>query len=136
MKNIRTFVIGAGFAALLSASVLSAQITLETGEIPFDFTIGATSLPAGNYSVSTVNPAVILMRNVDTGDSAIVMPAARGNDKGKAVLAFHCYGDRCFLAEVDVPGSPAYVMKKSKLETEALKTDTKATMAFVTMERR
>jgi len=136
-SQIRNFVISAGFAALLSTPILTAQTRLAVAEVPFDFTVGASSLPAGNYTVSSLgNLAGIVLRNDDTHKSIILASIARGDDKDKAVLAFRCYGDRCFLSEVDVPWSPAYIMTKGRLELEASKTDTRATMAFVTMERR
>lgn len=136
-KQVRNFVLSAGFAALFSASILTAQTKLETAEISFDFHVGNNSLPAGNYVVNNLgNKAVIQLWNKDTHESAAIVPASRSTDKGRAVLGFRCYGDNCFLSEVDVPGSPAYMLSKGKQENETAKSDTKATMKYVAMNIR
>lgn len=137
-SQIRNFMISAGAAAMLSAPVLTAQTRLETAEVPFDFTAGSTSLTAGTYAVDTLNNhTVLVLRNEETQKSIIIGSPIRGSLTERSVLAFHCYGERCFLSEVDVPGTPAYVLKQDKMEREtSSNTDTKTTMAFVPMERR
>lgn len=50
-KRIGNFVYGAGLAALVWGPLLMAQIS-ETAEIPFDFQVGRSALPAGTYSVT------------------------------------------------------------------------------------
>jgi len=136
-SQIRNFMITAGAAAILTVPALTAQTALEKAEVPFDFTVGAKTMTAGNYSVSTIsNRAVILLHNEDTKESMILGSTIRGDEKNKSVLAFRCYGDRCFLSEIDVPGTPSYILKQDRLENQAAKTNGQATMAFVTMASR
>ena len=136
-SKLRNLMISAGAAAILSAPVLTAQTKLETAEIPFDFTAGETNLAAGSYSVETLNNhAVLVLRNNESGKSIIIGSPIRGSEKDRAVMAFRCYGDHCFLSEVDVPGTSSYEMSKGSWERETAKADTKATMAFVTMASR
>jgi len=136
MKDqIRNFVIGIGLAAVLWAPLLKAQDQLEV-TVPFDFHVGQANLPAGEYNVIHMSSATIQLRNAETGKSILLMPTGLGSSKPEPQLAFHCYGDRCFLSEIRVPERPAYVLSKSSLERETEKGEIRATMAYVPMERR
>jgi len=136
-KQIRNFVLSAGFAALFSATVLTAQTKLEVAEVPFEFHVGQTTLSAGNYTVSHMaNQSVIQLRNEETHKTVSIAPIARGNDKGRANLSFRCYGEQCFLSEVAVAGSPSYMLKKTSLENETANNGKQATVAYIPVGRR
>jgi hypothetical protein len=112
-------ILSVGAVALLGASGLSAQ-TKATADIPFEFTVQNTTLPAGQYTMSAASPTRNLMsiRNDKTHQSILVL--APGGESGyrrtgaKNVVVFHKAGDRYFLSEVAVCGSVA----PSKLESE------------------
>ncbi len=122
MTTLKSMILSVGAVALLGASGLSAQ-TKATADIPFEFTVQNTTLPAGQYTMSAASPTRNLMsiRNDKTHQSILVL--APGGESGyrrtgaKNVVVFHKAGDRYFLSEVKtdaVCGSVA----PSKLESE------------------
>jgi len=78
-------------------------------QIPFTFTVGDKTLPAGFYTVSILNPAsdrkVLQIRSEDGHVSAIVQ-TLRVKDPlaGRAKLVFHRYGDSYFFAKAQIAG--------------------------------
>jgi hypothetical protein len=117
MKTLKTIILSVGAVALLSASGLYAQ-TKATANIPFDFSVQNTTLPAGEYTMSTSHD-VMWIRNVET-NKAILVLAPESPYKGaqdKNVVRFHRIGDRYFLAEVKTDGVRGH-LAPSKLERE------------------
>ena len=73
--------------------------------VPFGFTVGNTSLPAGEYRVSIANPtsdrSVIQIAAVEGKSKIMVLTNdVKGREKGNARLAFRHYGNQYFLAQV------------------------------------
>jgi hypothetical protein len=130
MKTLKTIMLGVGAVALSGASGLYAQ-TKATADIPFEFSVQNTTLPAGEYTMSTTRD-VMLIRNVET-NKAILVLAPEGADKGaqdKNVVRFHRIGDRYFLAEVKTDGVRSQ-LAPSKLERELTAEGSGQTMAAV-----
>jgi hypothetical protein len=74
--------------------------------VPFDFTIGTTLLPAGEYTVqpasANVSTEVLSFRDA-AGNSRAVTMGIRMEPSGKDTvpkLVFHRYGDLYFLSQV------------------------------------
>ena len=137
MKNqIRNFVFGAGLTALLWSPALMAQ-DAEKAEIPFDFHVGKSTLPAGTYSVSKDNSGSFLhIRNMDTENTILL--GVQGREAGKADprLTFRCYSDDCYLAAIWIPGAPGYSFVKSSREKEVEKSGARLAMAYVPLATR
>ncbi|HEV2198259.1 MAG TPA: hypothetical protein VGR73_00450 [Bryobacteraceae bacterium] len=109
------------FAASVSAP-LHAQSMDMRGNIPFDFRIGSTVLPSGEYSIH------------HSGDMLFVRQIAGGNKGGffltigedhpatateKATLQFNRYGDAYYLSKVWTPDSvTARALPKTPRERE------------------
>jgi hypothetical protein len=93
-------------------------------DVPFDFNVGNTSLAAGEYRVSIVNPAsdrsVVQIIGVDGQSKALVLT----NDiesayKANARLTFRHYGNQYFLAQVWMAAEPAgLAITHSKIEKQ------------------
>src|SRR5207253_9830883 len=72
--------------------------------IPFDFEVGKTTLPAGEYTVNQVNPSsdrpMLRLSSKDGRAVAVVhtIPVIRKAEDG-ARLIFHCYGSQYFFAD-------------------------------------
>jgi hypothetical protein len=102
MKNtiVRTL-FTVGLSAVLSPVALLAQSQINAA-IPFDFTIGAKSFPAGDYSVRQVSEHVLLVQSIKdgTGVMTMTMPTERTEKGGTPVLTFNKYGDTYFLSKV------------------------------------
>ena len=77
--------------------------------IPFQFSVGNKTLPAGEYTVSQVNPAsdraVLQLRRKDGKATAMVqMMTAIGKAQESAKLIFHRYGNQYFFAQAWLDG--------------------------------
>jgi hypothetical protein len=94
--------------ALLTAASLVPPMAafaqnLQQATIPFDFTVGKSSLPAGRYSVTPVSPNMIVIRGWKGQElvSAMTMTTPIEEVRKNANnLIFHKYGDRYFLSEI------------------------------------
>ena len=122
---------------LKNFSMLSLAVTLAVAavyanpagplkaNVPFDFSVGDKTLPAGVYTVMPMTTQNVLrIRHEDSRAAALVItndaPARRGQDQTR--LVFHRYGDQYFLAQVwtagDVNGRE---LRKSRTERELVK---------------
>lgn len=96
---------GVTLLAILSLGTVSSARASSRfrADIPFDFTIGNATLPAGAYTVSEIGPGVLVIRNEIHGqDAAIVLAnfshAAKRDDS--VALIFHRSGNTYFLGQV------------------------------------
>jgi hypothetical protein len=98
---------------LVGSMVVAAQAqtsgrTQLIANIPFEFSAGAKTLPAGKYTIACVNPTsdqkVLQIRSLDGRNSAVLqMHSVNGKTQEGAKLVFHRYGDRYFLAQAWTP---------------------------------
>ena len=137
MKNqIRNFVMGAGLAALLWSPLLMAQNN-ETAEVPFDFHVGQSALPAGTYTVMKASTLGILqLRNDDTRESIFLAPQGRESAKTDPKLTFRCYSGDCYLSAVWIPGTPGYTFAKTSREKEVAKASSQPSTMYVALVAR
>ena len=102
----QTFRLFFGVSLLVLLAVVSAGANSGINvraTIPFDFTVGDKTLPAGTYTVRSINSyGVLAIRSEDyTQDTLIVTNAVEAqNEPEPAKLTFRKYGDLYFLAEV------------------------------------
>jgi hypothetical protein len=93
---------------LLAAGFAHTQIgpTGVKANIPFDFSVGNTALPAGEYTVRATGMEGVVA--VIGSDSQLKLVATHSVLSGRAPnqtkLVFHQYGDRYFLAQIWVEG--------------------------------
>ena len=93
------------------ASAAKAQGNANTGmvaHIPFEFSVGDKTLPAGEYTVRTVNAnsatKVLQIRSTSGSSSAFLMTrCVVGKLQDNAQLIFHRYGNEHFLAQAWMP---------------------------------
>jgi len=106
--------------ACLSASVLGYAQSPVRANIPFEFTIGQTVLPPGEYSISNASDRVIELRNWEKRVTMMVPATATSYVNQKPhVLVFNVYGDQHFLHEVRGSlGEFSLDIRPSKLEKE------------------
>jgi hypothetical protein len=96
--------------------------------IPFAFTVGEKTLPAGTYTFAVINPTsdqkVLQIRSVDGRFSAITQTSLRhGNHADDAKLVFRRYDDQYFLAQIEMAGdAPTLVTAKSRAERSTRRT--------------
>lgn len=92
---------------LLAVGSLSAQISNAVkADIPFDFTAGNITMPAGEYKIANSgHPGSLLIGSYGSSSMFVGAIAAQANDRaGSTKLVFHRYGDRYFLYQVWVQG--------------------------------
>ena len=107
MKNQMFALIGLGL--LLATASAYAQTGLVKANVPFNFIVEKTELPAGAYVIQRVGSSDTAMA-IESSDRKViklVMPnaceSARAQDTTK--LVFHRYGSEYFLAEVWTKGN-------------------------------
>jgi hypothetical protein len=108
----------------VSLSVLLAVVSARADSgmnmratIPFDFTVGDETLPAGTYTVAAINTHGLLMiRSEDYSRGKFINAYAKQAEESpwSAKLVFRKYGDLYFLAEVCANGAGQEVFKSRK----------------------
>jgi len=102
MKRITSITSIALFALVSFVTVgsISAQDRAVKANVPFEFTVGNTLLPAGNYEITVANQNVIEIKNTDRHVAILTTTTNDGNEATKSELVFNKYGDQYFLREV------------------------------------
>ena len=89
-------------SAVASAQTQAANKVVAT--IPFEFSVGYKTMPAGEYSVQVVATAgdALMIKSADSSVSALRLSEATSREKEQphARLIFNRYGDKYFLSEV------------------------------------
>ncbi len=108
-QSLRMVVI-LSFFIILSVSPAHAQPSREmTAKIPFSFIVGNKTFPAGEYSVTRLNPAsdkaALAIKSSDGRMSRIVlaMPVRAGAPSESAKLVFMRYDDLYYLSQIWTP---------------------------------
>ena len=109
------------------AAPLSAQSVRLTANIPFEFSAGDKTLPAGAYSVmSTSTPNLIQVRNVETHASMLALTGSLDSGvlsrAGAPRLVFNRYGDHYVLSQIWGGSEFGCKLPKSRTERELAKT--------------
>jgi hypothetical protein len=118
-----------GLFLVLAAASARAQVNTADQavmNIPFDFYVGGTHLPAGRYIVGDT-PMLLLISRKDGRESVRVLPVSTLRPKGDLTapkLIFHRYGERYFLSEVWMFAEElGYKLRQSHAEREELAKD-------------
>jgi hypothetical protein len=109
------------FAAAVAAGSLGAQSTGVKANVPFEFTVGKSLMPAGTYVISTVANHVMSVKAVDSKERASILTQSRREPAAShtAKLVFNRYGHTYFLSEVWDSSATKLVMPKARMEREA-----------------
>jgi hypothetical protein len=126
-KQVLSIIALSGLLFTLMAGNVSATSTIRLrATIPFEFSVGDRTLPAGQYTVERINPYVLLIRSEDCHSSVLSLAngvqARVSSETGK--LVFHRYGSRYFLSQVWSGGSNnGYELPRSRAEQELRKSE-------------
>lgn len=130
-NSLRNFLM---LVLLLAAATTAAQAQSSeriSVNVPFDFVVGAKTLPAGDYTIMRIgrdSAGTLLVRSADGRNSELIQTngvQAAATQKA-ARLDFHRYGNRYFLFQLWTPGSNAgRELPKSRLE-RGVETETAA----------
>ena len=101
-------------AMLVALFTVSARAQITSGQkvvanIPFTFSVGGKTLPAGRYTITMLNPTsdrkLLQLRSADGRSTAMILTIsvnAKASEKTK--LAFRRYGDQYFFAHAQLAG--------------------------------
>ena len=109
---------------LLLAGSAIAQTVRVRANVPFNFTVGNKTLPAGMYSIRTIGDrgmTTLLVQAQDGHSSIMTNSNAAENLKpaDKTKLVFNQYGNRYFLSQIWVAGETrGHQLPKSSREKE------------------
>jgi hypothetical protein len=101
-KQILSNVLAATLFAVVAVSSAYAgpRVTL-TAKVPFAFTVGEVSLPAGDYTLYEAETGLIKIQGAEVNKCMyFTQPGTPARYDGKVRLVFHQYGDQYFLSEV------------------------------------
>ena len=133
-------------ATIILATVMTAVTHAQTmsqprviANIPFAFTVGKTTLPAGRYSITVVNPSsdrkVLQVRSLEGRASAMIQTNSlnsHANDNAK--LVFERYDDRYFFSEAQMAGDATSLSAiRPKASKQAMASDAKKTRVVITI---
>jgi len=111
-KQTYTLVATMMFIAVIGVSSAKAQTgpTIMRVDIPFTFSVGEQTLPAGEYRVTCVKAAsdlkMLQLREKAGGATVLVRTSSlTGNTHDNAQLIFNRYGEQYFFAQAWLPGN-------------------------------
>jgi len=112
MKHIRRAIALSGLLLLLTFSSALGQSGRQTTiiHIPFNFTVGEKTLPAGKYVIEQnrkdSDVVWVIRHKDDVGNALVLTRPVRANETVENTkLVFHQYDDLYFLAEFWTAGS-------------------------------
>jgi hypothetical protein len=131
MKTILSRTLMVLTVALCVVAAQAQTTTMLKGDVPFSFNIGDRSLPAGEYTVKSLDREIEAWYDTNGRGLFFVRTLPMGDvaDASTTKLVFHRYGDQYYLAEVCNEGtghelipsrSQRQIAKGRKYETVAV----------------
>ena len=114
MKNAQVVwgVVVASVAVLGSASIARADDQKVTANVPFDFVVGSTHLPAGRYVITTVgdNGGMVAIAGADARRSVytLTIPWAAKDRKVPPQLVFEKIENQYVLTQMTLEGGEGH----------------------------
>ncbi len=107
MKNQLFALIGLGL--LLATASAYAQTGLVKANVPFNFIVNKTDMPAGEYRIQPLGVTGVAM-SIQSADSSVVNTVLPHSCESAATpevskLVFHRYGSQYFLAQIWTAGN-------------------------------
>ena len=108
-----TLLLASALVAGLAVPAMADQ-AIANGQVPFEFTVGSTRLPAGHYEIlkAANDENMLMVRNVDTRKTALVDYVTRLAQRadGKGSLVFDDNGGEHVLSEIHLTNSDGYLL--------------------------
>ena len=107
---------------LLTAGSAFAQTTKIKVDVPFNFVVNRTLMPAGTYTISSVGMGgTLIFHGLDNKALKLVIASydTASKPSENTRLVFRCYGERYFLSQIWTEGSDrGRRLPKAAAETE------------------
>ena len=126
MKNIVTTAILFAFACIATGSA-SAQKEQFKVNVPFSFTVGSKTLPAGTYTVSSASNSPFITIDSATKPGVRVLAvnqAPNGKISPENAMFFHKWGERYFVSDIHLDGSSSALHLSTTKEEKRAKAQT------------
>jgi hypothetical protein len=95
-----------GLGLLLATATASAQTMHLKADVPFDFVVGGRTLPSGEYTIRSLNPAILSISAPDQKTLVFLTNRCQSlKTSPESKLVFARYGDRYYLSEMWVEGN-------------------------------
>lgn len=109
MKRYLTLTVAIMMFLAITAEAQVSGTQRMRARIPFAFNVGTKSLPAGEYTITVLNPTsdrkVLQIRSTDGRLSAIIQTnELNAHTPEQAKLVFNRYGERYFFAQAQMAG--------------------------------
>jgi hypothetical protein len=122
----------------VSAHAQTSSAPRVNANIPFAFSFGKTTLPAGKYTITVLNPTsdrkTLQIRSMDGRSSALVLTmTSNGNLSDSAKLVFERDGDHYYFAQAQMAGdatSLAAVRAKERGDKHVAKASKKSVVVI------
>jgi hypothetical protein len=94
-------------ATLAASTGLFAQQPAVKANIPFNFTVGEQSMPAGDYTITSPSRHIVLIQSADRQHFGMVIGSDSSHEAaaGRPALVFDKYGEYYFLHRVLSPAN-------------------------------
>ena len=91
-------------ASLATCTGAIAQQPALKANIPFDFRVGDTWMPAGEYTISSPQREIVQLRSADLAKTATIVSSQSSHESDSgSELVFDKYGNQYFLHRVLCP---------------------------------
>ena len=130
----------AAVSAVLAACFAGARSThageIVVGNVPFAFTMGDKTFPAGEYQfqIDQLAPDTVLVRGSDTATFAMAPSRRTGGTAGRAGapgVTFNVYGEQRFLSSIRTRNGGAVTLSQGSKERALAKVQDATTVAVV-----
>jgi hypothetical protein len=111
-------------AALTIVPANAQSDSRALANIPFDFSVGNTTLKAGSYSVEHLQSGILALSSSDNKEHqfAMTFPSDSDQQSQESHLVFIRYGSEVFLKRVSLSGNEnSYELPESRRERELIK---------------
>jgi hypothetical protein len=121
-----------GILAVSSVQAQTSNAPELTANIPFAFSVKNQVWPAGEYTITCLNPAspnrVLRLSRKDGNEKLVLQTSSTiGKIRDDARLVFHRYADQYFLAQAWMPAdNTGLAISKSRAEKEVQRRSTVA----------
>jgi hypothetical protein len=113
---------------VLGVAIISVPAHAQSGSrilanIPFDFSVGNTTLKAGTYTVEKLESGILAFSGNEDKEHqfALTIPGDFGNQSQEAHLVFTRYGNEAFLTRVFLAGEDYRELLRSSRERDLIK---------------
>ena len=120
----------------VSAHAQTSNAQRVTASIPFAFNVGKTTLPAGKYTITVLNPTsdrkTLQIRSLNGRASAIVLTTtSSGRASENAKLVFERYGDQYVFAQAQMDETTLAALRtKERGDKQVAKAGKKSTVVI------